>query len=327
MSTMKAIEISQPGGPEVLQWVDRPMPVPAAGQLLLRVIAAGVNRPDVMQRKGMYPAPAGASDIPGLEVSGEIVGGDVDGSGYKLGDQVCALLSGGGYAHYCVVDAAHCLPIPKGIDVVHAAGIPEAAFTVWSNVFERGALAQGESLLVHGGASGIGTMAIQLAVAKGHKVFATAGSDERVAIINALGATGINYRTQVFEEVIREATANAGVNVILDMVAGDYINRDIRCLADDGRIVVIALQGGPKGEISFAQMMLRRLTLTGSTLRARDTRFKAALAQQVREQVWPLLEASSVQVKVHAVFDMADAAQAHAMMDAGEQVGKIILRA
>ncbi|TGV11936.1 NAD(P)H-quinone oxidoreductase [Alcaligenaceae bacterium 429] len=324
---MKAIEISQPGGPEVLRWVDRPMPEPAAGQLLLRVIAAGVNRPDVMQRKGMYPAPVGASDIPGLEVSGEIVGGDVEGSGYALGDCVCALLSGGGYAQYCVVDAMHCLPIPKGIDPVHAAGIPETAFTVWSNIFNRGALADGESLLVHGGASGIGVMAIQLAVAKGHRVFATAGSDERVAIINALGATGINYKTQVFEEVVRESTNNRGVDVILDMVAGDYINRDIRCLADDGRIVVIALQGAPKGEVNFAQMMLRRLTLTGSTLRARDQRFKADLAKQVREHVWPLLERGAVNVKVHAVFDMADAAQAHAMMDAGEQVGKIILRA
>lgn len=324
---MKAIEISQPGGPDVLNWVDRPMPEPAAGQLLLRVIAAGVNRPDVMQRKGMYPAPPGASDIPGLEVSGEIVGGDVSASAYAMGDKVCALLSGGGYAQYCVVDAEHCLPIPAGMDPVHAAGIPETAFTVWSNIFNRGALAKGESLLVHGGASGIGTMAIQLAVARGHQVFATAGSDERVAIINALGATGINYKTQIFEDVVREATGGRGVDVILDMVAGDYINRDIRCLADDGRIVVIALQGAPKGEVNFAQMMLRRLTLTGSTLRARDKAFKAALAAQVRENVWPLLESGAVQVKLHAVFDMADAAQAHAMMDAGEQVGKIILRA
>lgn len=324
---MKAIEISQPGGPDVLNWVDRPMPEPAAGQLLLRVIAAGVNRPDVMQRKGMYPAPPGASDILGLEVSGEIVGGDVSASAYAMGDKVCALLSGGGYAQYCVVDAEHCLPIPAGMDPVHAAGIPETAFTVWSNIFNRGALAKGESLLVHGGASGIGTMAIQLAVARGHQVFATAGSDERVAIINALGATGINYKTQPFEDVVREATGGRGVDVILDMVAGDYINRDIRCLADDGRIVVIALQGAPKGEVNFAQMMLRRLTLTGSTLRARDKAFKAALAAQVRENVWPLLESGAVQIKVHAVFDMADAAQAHAMMDAGEQVGKIILRA
>ncbi len=324
---MKAIEISQPGGPDVLNWVDRPMPEPAAGQLLLRVIAAGVNRPDVMQRKGMYPAPPGASDILGLEVSGEIVGGDVSASAYAMGDKVCALLSGGGYAQYCVVDAEHCLPIPVGMDPVHAAGIPETAFTVWSNIFNRGALAKGESLLVHGGASGIGTMAIQLAVARGHQVFATAGSDERVAIINALGATGINYKTQPFEDVVREATGGRGVDVILDMVAGDYINRDIRCLADDGRIVVIALQGAPKGEVNFAQMMLRRLTLTGSTLRARDKAFKAALAAQVRENVWPLLESGAVQIKVHAVFDMADAAQAHAMMDAGEQVGKIILRA
>ncbi|MGO3891933.1 MAG: NAD(P)H-quinone oxidoreductase [Paenalcaligenes sp.] len=324
---MKAIEISQPGGPDVLCWVDRPVPEPAAGQLLLRVIAAGVNRPDVMQRKGMYPAPPGASDIPGLEVSGEIVGGDISNSAYALGDKVCALLSGGGYAQYCVVNAEHCLPIPDGMDPVHAAGIPETAFTVWSNIFNRGALARGESLLVHGGASGIGTMAIQLAVARGHQVFATAGSDERVAIINALGATGINYKTQLFEDVVREATGGRGVDVVLDMVAGDYINRDIRCLADDGRIVVIALQGAPKGEVNFAQMMLRRLTLTGSTLRARDAVFKAALSAQVRENVWPLLENGSVQVKVHAIFDMADAAKAHAMMDAGEQVGKIILRA
>lgn len=324
---MKAIEISQSGGPEVLQWVDRPMPEPGPGQLLLRVIAAGVNRPDVMQRQGLYPPPPGATDIPGLEVSGEIIGGDVAHSGFALGDLVCALLPGGGYAQYCVVNALHCLPVPKGMDPVQAAGIPETAFTVWSNVFMRGALAQGESLLVHGGASGIGTMAIQLAVAKGHKVFATAGSDERVAAINALGAIGINYKTHVFEDVVREATNDRGVDVILDMVAGDYINRDIRCLADDGRIVIIALQDAPKGQVNFAQIMLRRLTLTGSTLRARDATFKADLAKQVRQQLWPLLESGVVTIKVHAVVDMAEAARAHAMMDAGEQIGKIILRA
>lgn len=323
---MKAVEISQPGGPEVLRLVERPMPEPKAGQVLIKVHAAGVNRPDVFQRIGAYPPPADASDLPGLEVAGEIVGGDLTDTGFVLGDQVCALVAGGGYAQYCVVDAGHCLPIPKGLGYIEAAGLAETYFTVWSNVFDRGQLKEGESFLVHGGASGIGTTAIQLAVARGHHVFATVGSDERVAAVEALGAVGINYRTQQFEQVIKEATHGKGVDVILDMVAGDYINRDIRCLADDGRIVIIALLGGPKGEVNFAHVLSRRLTITGSTLRPRSSEFKSDIAQNLKREVWPLLESGVLKPLIYATFDLEQASQAHAMMEAGEQVGKIILK-
>src|SRR5690625_4205110 len=254
---MTAIEITTPGGPEVLQPVQRPVPQPKPGQVLIKVAAAGVNRPDVAQRTGAYPPPPGASDLPGLEVAGEIVAGDATAGGFNIGDKVCALTPGGGYAEYCVVDARHCLPIPSGLSMVEAAGLPETFFTVWSNVLQRVALSKGESLLVHGGASGIGTTAIQLARALGHTVYATAGSDERVAAINELGAIGINYRSQKFEEFIRADTNKRGVDVILDMLAGDYIERDIRCLADDRRTAVTALVVGRHGKVDSAHLLGR----------------------------------------------------------------------
>lgn len=322
---MKAVEITEFGGPEVLVLGDRPMPSWQAGEVVVKVAAAGVNRPDTFQRQGGYPPPPGASDIPGLELAGEIVAGDVAQSGFAIGDKVCALVSGGAYAQYCVVPVQQCLPIPKGLSLIEAAGLPETFFTVWSNVFDRGELSQGESLLVHGGASGIGTTAIQLAVALGHTVYATAGSDERVAAVNKLGAIGINYRTQQYEEFIQEHTQGKGVNVVLDMVAGEYINRDLKCLADDGRVVIIALLGGARATVNCAEIMRRRLTITGSTLRARSVAFKASIANSLREHVWPLLESGVIAPQIYAQFPLHDAAQAHAMMEAGEQVGKIIL--
>lgn len=322
---MKAIEISEFGGPDVLRLTERPMPQPGAGEVLVKVLAAGVNRPDALQRAGTYPPPPGASDLPGLELAGEIVSGDMQGSEFKIGDQVCALVTGGAYAEYCVVPVEQCLPIPSGFSLIEAAGLPETFFTVWSNVFDRGALTHGETLLVHGGASGIGTTAIQLAVALGNTVYATAGSDERVEAINRLGGIGINYKTQVYEDVVKAKTGGRGVDVILDMVSGDYINRDLSCLADDGRIVIIALLGGVKATINCGEILRRRLTITGSTLRPRPVAFKAALARALRERVWPLLEAGQVRPVVHATFPLEQANKAHAMMEAGEQVGKIIL--
>ncbi|WP_459617499.1 NAD(P)H-quinone oxidoreductase [Bordetella sp. 2513F-2] len=323
---MRAIEISKPGGPEVLVPVERPMPEPGPGEVLIKVAAAGVNRPDVFQRKGNYPAPPGASDLPGLEVAGEIVGGDAAAGGLAVGDKVCALMAGGGYAEYAVAPAEQCMPIPKGLTDIEAAGLPETYFTVWSNVFDRGRLADGEALLVHGGASGIGTTAIQIARAMGHRVYATVGSDERVRAVEALGATkGINYKTQDFVKEVLEATGGTGVDVILDMVAGDYIERDIKCLADDGRIVIIALLGGPKGTADCNHIMRRRLTITGSTLRPRPVAFKGAIARALKAQVWPLLEQGAIKPVVHATFPLEQASAAHAMMEAGENIGKIIL--
>ncbi|MFA7625249.1 MAG: NAD(P)H-quinone oxidoreductase [Pusillimonas sp.] len=323
---MKAVEISQPGGPEVLVLTERPVPEPGPGEVLIKVSAAGINRPDVFQRAGNYPPPPGASDLPGLEVAGEIVGGDLAAGEFTLGDRVCALVAGGGYAEYCVAPALQCLPVPRGFTDIEAAGLPETFFTVWSNVFDRGQLKSGEALLVHGGASGIGTTAIQLAVALGHTVYATAGSDARVKAVEALGAAkGINYRTQDFVEEIRIFTEGKGVDVILDMVAGDYIERDLKCLADDGRVVIIALLGGPKGTVDFNQVLRRRLTITGSTLRPRPVAFKAAIASALREKVWPLLESGALRPVVHATFPLEQAAQAHAMMEAGDNIGKIIL--
>ncbi|NLZ12296.1 MAG: NAD(P)H-quinone oxidoreductase [Alcaligenaceae bacterium] len=323
---MKAVEISRPGGPEVLVLTERPVPEPGPGEVLIKVSAAGINRPDVFQRAGNYPPPPGASDLPGLEVAGEIVGGDPAAGGFTLGDKVCALVAGGGYAEYCVAPALQCLPVPRGFTDIEAAGLPETFFTVWSNVFDRGQLKAGEALLVHGGASGIGTTAIQLAVALGHTVYATAGSDARVKAVEALGAAkGINYRTQDFVEEMRVLTEGRGVDVILDMVAGDYIERDLKCLADDGRVVIIALLGGPKGTVDFNQVLRRRLTITGSTLRPRPVGFKAAIAAALQERVWPLLESGELRPVVHATFPLEQAAQAHAMMEAGDHVGKIIL--
>lgn len=323
---MRAIEISQPGGPEVLVPVERPVPEPGAGEVLIKVAAAGINRPDVFQRKGNYAPPPGASDLPGLEVAGEIVSGDAAAGGFGVGDKVCALIAGGGYAEYCVAPAVQCLPIPKGLSDIEAAGLPETYFTVWSNVFDRGALQDGESLLVHGGASGIGTTAIQLARAMGNPVYATVGSDDRARAVEALGAAkGINYKTEDFVQVVRDATGGTGVNVILDMVAGDYINRDMKCLADDGRIVVIALLGGARSEVDGNQILRRRLTLTGSTLRPRPVAFKGAIAKSLRERAWPLLEQGKIKPIVHATFPLEQASAAHAMMEAGENIGKIIL--
>lgn len=323
---MKAVEISQFGAPEVLKAVERPLPEPGQGEVLIKVSAAGVNRPDVFQRKGNYPPPPGASDLPGLEVAGEIVGGDAAAGGFKVGDRVCALLAGGGYAEYCVAPVQQCLPIPAGLSEIEAAGLPETYFTVWTNVFDRGRLSAGEALLVHGGASGIGTTAVQLAKAMGNTVYFTAGSDERVRAVEALGADrGINYRSQDFVEEVKNLTGGRGVDVILDMVAGDYVARNIKCLADDGRIVIIALLGGVKGEVDCNYIMRRRLTLTGSTLRPRPVAFKGEIARKLREHVWPLLETGKVKPIIHATFPLEDAWKAHAMMEAGDNIGKIIL--
>ncbi|AHG64540.1 NAD(P)H-quinone oxidoreductase [Advenella mimigardefordensis] len=323
---MKAVEISTPGGPEVLKLVEREKPVLKQGEVLIRVTAAGINRPDVFQRKGSYPPPPGASDLPGLEVAGEIVDGDVAGTSLKIGDRVCALTPGGGYAEFCVAPAGNCLPIPEGFTDVEAAALPETFFTVWTNVFDRGALSGDETLLVHGGASGIGTTAIQIARALGHKVFVTVGSDERAAAVEALGATrAINYKTQDFVEEIKKLTNDTGVDVVLDMVSGEYINRNIKCLADDGRIVIIAQLGGSKATIDTAQVMRRRLTITGSTLRPRSVAFKTQIAQALQQKVWPLLSAGKIKPVIHATFALAQASEAHAMMENGENIGKIVL--
>ncbi len=323
---MKAVEISTPGGPEVLKLVEREKPVLKQGDVLIRVTAAGINRPDVFQRKGAYPPPPGASDLPGLEVAGEIVEGDLTGTSLKIGDRVCALTPGGGYAEYCVAPAGNCLPIPEGFSDVEAAALPETFFTVWINVFDRGALSGDETLLVHGGASGIGTTAIQIARALGHKVFVTVGSDERAAAVEALGASkAINYKTQDFVEEVKKLTDGKGVDVVLDMVSGEYINRNIQCLADDGRIVIIAQLGGSKATIDTAQVMRRRLTITGSTLRPRSVAFKTQIAQALQQKVWPLLDAGKIRPVIHATFALAQASDAHAMMEKGENIGKIVL--
>ncbi|MFZ6639724.1 NAD(P)H-quinone oxidoreductase [Undibacterium sp. TC4M20W] len=323
---MRAIEITQYGKPEVLQICSRPVPVPGKGELLIKVAAAGVNRPDVLQRLGFYPVPPGASDLPGLEVAGEIVGGDVQGSGFELGDQVCALVQGGGYAEYCVAPAGQCLKVPAGLSMVEAASLPETYFTVWSNVFQRAHLVPGESFLVQGGTSGIGVAAIQIAKALGHRVFAAAGSDEKCRATEKLGAErGINYKTENFVELIKELTAGKGVDVILDMVAGSYVPKEINCLADDGRLAIIALLGGNSAELDLAQVLRRRLTVTGSTLRPRSVAFKAKIATQLQEQVWPLLASKEIVPVIHQVFPLEQAAQAHAMMEEGLHIGKIML--
>jgi len=323
---MRAIEISRPGGPEVLTPVDRPIPQPGPGEVLIKVAATGVNRPDVFQRQGHYAPPPGVSDLPGLECAGEIVAGDAVAGGFAIGDQVCALVAGGAYAEYCVAPAVQCLPIPPGLTAVQAAGLPETCFTVWSNVFDRGRLAAGETLLVHGGASGIGTTAIQIATALGHTVYATAGSDARARAVEQLGAAlGINYREQDYVQEIKRATDGRGVDVILDMVAGDYINRNLECLADDGRAVIIALLGGAKATINANHVLRRRLTITGSTLRPRPVVFKAEVARSLREKVWPLYAKGAIRPVLHATLPLEEAARAHAMMEAGAHVGKIVL--
>ncbi|MEC9361783.1 MAG: NAD(P)H-quinone oxidoreductase [Pseudomonadota bacterium] len=323
---MRAIEISRPGPPEVLQACSRPQPTPGGGEVLIRVRAAGVNRPDVLQRLGQYRAPPGASDLPGLEVAGEIVDGDAQAGGFTVGDRVCALTPGGGYAEYVCVPAVHCLPIPHGWSDVEGASLPETCFTVWSNVFERGRLAPGESLLVQGGSSGIGVTAIQIASALGHRVFATAGSDDKCRACEQLGAErAINYRDADFVTEIRALTTGRGVDVILDMVGGDYVAREIGCLADDGRLVFIGLLGGAQAQVPLAQILLRRLTLTGSTLRPRSIEYKASLAQALRTRVWPLIEAGTIRPVIHASFPLEHAAQAHRLMESSAHIGKIVL--
>ena len=326
---MKAVEISAFGGPEVLRLADRPEPVAGTGEVCLRVGASGVNRPDVLQRAGFYPAPAGASDLPGLEVAGTIVSGDAQAmlaAGFAIGDRVCALVAGGGYAQWCVAPIAQCLHVPKGWTDVEAASLPETVFTVWSNVFDRGRLQPGETLLVQGGSSGIGVTAIQLAKAHGATVIVTAGTDEKCAACLALGADhAINYKTQDFQAEVLRLTDGRGVDVVLDMVAGAYVAKEVQCLADDGRLVIIAVQGGIQSEINAGLVLRKRLTITGSTLRARPLAFKSAIAAACRTSVWPWLESGRVKSVIHSVFAAADAAQAHALMESNRHVGKIVL--
>lgn len=303
------------------------MPQYKAGELLIKVHAAGINRPDVLQRLGKYAPPAGASDLPGLEVAGEVVDGDFSNTEFKKGDLVCALVQGGGYAEYCAAPAGQCLPLPKGLTALEGASLPENFFTVWSNVFDRCALADGETLLVQGGTSGIGVAAIQLAAALGHRVFATAGSDEKARACEALGAErGINYRTEDFVAVVKELTDGRGVDVILDMVGGDYLPREIDCLADDGRIGLIAVQGGSKATLDLGQVLRRRLSVSGSTLRPRPVAFKAAIAQHLRTTVWPLIEAGKIKPVIYQTFPLEKANEAHALMEASTHVGKIMLQ-
>lgn len=326
---MQAVEISAFGAPEVLRLAQRPMPVVGAGEVLIRVRASGVNRPDVLQRSGAYPPPPGASDLPGLEVAGVIESGDADAmaaAGLAVGDRVCALVAGGGYAEYCVAPVGQCLPVPAGFDDVQAASLPETFFTVWSNVFDRARLQPGETLLIQGGTSGIGVTAIQLAKALGARVIATAGSDEKCAACLALGADhAINYKTQDFSAVARELTDGKGVDVVLDMVAGSYVAREVECLAEDGRLVIIAVQGGVKAEFNAGLVLRRRLVITGSTLRPRPVAFKAAIAASLREKVWPLLEQGRVKPVIHSVFEASNAAQAHVLMETNQHIGKIVL--
>jgi NADPH:quinone reductase len=334
---MRAVEISQYGAPEVLKAVTRPelvLPPAGSGEVLIRVRAAGVNRPDVLQRQGFYPVPPGGTDLPGLELAGEIIGGDIahpdNFFGFEVGSRVCALVVGGAYAEYCIAPLAQCLPVPKGLSDVEAASIPETFFTVWSNVFDRGRLGLDgrgkETLLVHGGSSGIGVTAIQLVTALGHDVLVTVGSDEKAAACKELGALlAVNYRSQDFVEEVKSFTKGKGVNVILDMVAGPYVGREINCLADDGRIVIIANQGGKISEVDVGQVLRRRLTITGSTLRPRSVDFKGAIARSLRAHVWPLLESKKIRPVIHEVFELEAAAKAHQLMESSQHIGKIVL--
>ena len=334
---MKVFEIASYGGPEVLRLAERPLPEAGNGELRIHVSASGVNRPDVLQRTGNYPVPPGGSDIPGLEVAGVIDQGDpreLADAGFKLGDRVCALVAGGGYAEYCVAPIGQCLPVPRGLTDTEAASLPETFFTVWSNVFDRARLQKGETFLVQGGSSGIGVTAIQLAKAMGCTVIATAGSDEKCAACIALGADhAINYKTHDFVKEVQRVTEGRGVNVVLDMVAGDYVAREIDCLAEDGRLVIISTQGGAKSEFNAGLVLRRRLTVTGSTLRPRPIAFKQAIAQSCLKNVWPLIESGSVKPVIHSVFaackpavaGLSSAAQAHALMESNQHIGKIVL--
>ncbi len=326
---MRAIEIAGFGGPEVLRETQRPVPDPGPGELLIAVQASGVNRPDVLQRKGLYPMPPGVSDLPGLEVAGTVAAGsaeDLAAAGLALGDAVCALVAGGGYAEYCVAPAGQCLPVPQGLTMLQAASLPETVFTVWQNVFHIAGLKAGETLLVQGGSSGIGVTAIQLAKAAGCSVIVTAGSDEKCAACVALGADhAINYRSQDFVAETLRLTGGKGANVVLDMVGGDYIGRELKCLADDGRLALIAVQGGVKSEIDAGILLRKRLAIVGSTLRPRSIAYKTLLAQALRRTVWPWLEAGRVKPVIHQVFPAAQAADAHALMESSTHVGKIVL--
>lgn len=330
---MRVVEIREFGAPEVLIPTTRPdptLPSAGSGEILIKVLAAGINRPDVLQRKGHYPVPAGASDIPGLEVAGEIIGGDLAHAdnqfGLKIGDKVCALVQGGGYAELCLAPVAQCLPYPTGFTDLEAAALPETFFTVWSNVFMRGELTPGETLLVQGGSSGIGVTAILIAKALGHRVFVTAGTDEKCAACTRLGADlAINYKTHDFVEEIKKATDGKGVNVILDMVTGTYLQREIDCLADDGRIVIIAIMGGSKSEVNTGQILRRRLTITGSTLRPRPVAFKREIAKQLFERVWPIMNNGALKPVIYKTFSLDQASEAQRLMESSEHVGKIVL--
>ncbi len=328
-AAMRAIEITTPGGPEVLQPCERPRPEPGPGEILIAVQASGVNRPDVLQRKGLYPMPPGVSDLPGLEVAGTVAAGapeDLAIAGLALGDPVCALVAGGGYAEYGVAPAGQCLPVPHGLNMVQAACLPETFFTVWQNVFVIAGLKAGETLLVQGGSSGIGVTAIQLAKALGAAVIVTAGSDDKCAACLAIGADhAINYRSHDFVAETRRLTAGRGADVVLDMVAGDYLGRELQCMADDGRLAIIAVQGGTQSHIDAGLVLRKRLAITGSTLRPRSVAYKTALARQLREQAWPLIEAGKVKPIIHQVFPAAKAAEAHALMESSTHVGKIVL--
>ena len=323
---MRAVEITQPGGPEVLALTERSRPEPKPDEILVKVAAAGVNRPDILQRMGLYAVPPDASDLPGLEIAGEVVACGPRVTRWKAGDQVCALVHGGGYAEYCVAPEVQALPVPRGLSPAEAASLPETYFTVWSNVYDRARLAPGESLLVQGGTSGIGVAAVQIAAALGNRVFATAGSDQKCAACLRLGAErAINYRTQDFEAEVKAATGGKGVDVILDMVGGDYVPKELKCLADEGRLVFIAFLRGPKTTLDINELMRRRLTLTGSTLRPRPVAFKGAIAARLRERVWPLLESGRIRPVVHRTFPLAEAGDAHRLMESSQHIGKIVL--
>jgi NADPH2:quinone reductase len=323
---MRAVEIAKPGGPEVLAPVERPLPAPKSGEVLVKVAAAGVNRPDILQRMGLYPVPPGASDLPGLEIAGEVVACGDGAKLWKPGDRICALVHGGGYAEYCVAPEVQALPVPKGLSLVEAASLPETFFTVWSNVFDRAGLKAGETLLVQGGSSGIGVTAIQMAAVLGHRVFATAGSDEKCAACLRLGAEkAINYKTQDFAAEVKAATGGKGVDVILDMVGGDYFPRELKCLADDGRLVFIAFLRGPKTELDINELMRRRLTVTGSTLRPRPVAFKGAIASRLKERIWPLIDAGKIKPVIYRTFPLAGASEAQRLMESSQHIGKIVL--
>jgi NADPH2:quinone reductase len=324
---MKAIVITQPGAPEVLQLAERPKPTFTADEVLVKVVAAGINRPDVFQRKGNYPPPAGApQDIPGLEIAGTIVEIGANVTRWKVDDKVCALVMGGGYAEYCNVPAGQCLPIPENLSFIEAASLPETFFTVWSNVFDRGHLQKGESLLVHGGSSGIGVTAIQMAKALGCTVYATAGSNEKCEFCEKLGAAkAINYKTENFADVIKQLTSNKGVDVILDMIGGDYTAPNLQSLAEDGRLVLINTMKGKDVNIDLSIVMRKRLTITGSMLRSREVSFKAAIAQNLEKSIWPLLKSGEIKPIIYKVFPVDQAATAHQLMESGEHIGKIVL--